>query len=486
MELKYIKLKKGMTRDEVNDLIGEWILFEDEQYINNKHKHNWKCNCGEVYMRRWTDVRNGNNCKHRKVEERYKYEVEKDGDYEYIKSFKKGEILPNGKIINKNPYIQVKHKYCGSIYEVQAGSFINIGTRCTKCCIKYENSFAHHIEKELNEPLDKYWDFEKNTLNPYHIYKNLNAKNSKCDNKKVWIKCQNKYYHGSYEISCANFYIGNRCSYCANHKVHPLGSIGTINTKIASMIVCDENKNEVDVFNISPHSNKKFYFKCNKCGKLSDAPKILNNVFCRGYSCEYCSDGISIPEKFMANILNQLDIEFKRELNNTTFKWIEDKKRYDFYLPKYNMIIETHGEQHYKDNTGVFKNKTLKEQQENDKYKKELAFDNNIEKYIEIDCRESELEWLKENIIKSLSQHFYLINIDWNKAWLDSQSSKVVETWELYNSGITSTIEIGKILKLNTTTIRDYLHRGFELGKCDYNPRNKHITYEQEELHIAI
>ena len=42
------------------------------------------------------------------------------------------------------------------------------------------------------------------------------------------------------------------------------------------------------------------------------------------------------------------------------------KLRFDFYLPKYNCVIETHGEQHYKDSTDFFK-VSLDEQQKRDK-----------------------------------------------------------------------------------------------------------------------
>ena len=61
-------------------------------------------------------------------------------------------------------------------------------------------------------------------------------------------------------------------------------------------------------------------------------------------------------------------------------------KRYDGYIPFFEIIIEMHGEQHYKQ-SGWGKN--IRDEQENDKYKKRLAFENGIteDKYIEIDCR---------------------------------------------------------------------------------------------------
>ena len=56
---------------------------------------------------------------------------------------------------------------------------------------------------------------------------------------------------------------------------------------------------------------------------------------------------------------------------------IGDKnKYYDFYLPDYNLLIERDGEQHYHDKTNFFskgKKGFIKKQQDNDRYKTELA-----------------------------------------------------------------------------------------------------------------
>ena len=38
MDIKDAKIKKGMTRHEVNELISEWILLEDSIYQGNKYK----------------------------------------------------------------------------------------------------------------------------------------------------------------------------------------------------------------------------------------------------------------------------------------------------------------------------------------------------------------------------------------------------------------------------------------------------------------
>ena len=122
------------------------------------------------------------------------------------------------------------------------------------------------------------------------------------------------------------------------------------------------------------------------------------------------------------------------------------------------------GIQHYEESP---RGRSLKEEQENDVYKKELALNNNVENYIVIDCRYSTFEWLKKNVIKELDNIFNLNNIDWNKIWINCQKSLVIQTWELYNQGM-STKEIAKELNIGKTTVRRYLHKGNEIGKCKF------------------
>ena len=276
-----IKLKKGMTKEEVNELIGEWLTLEDEIYINAKHKHNWKCKCGNVFERIWGNIKHKNqiNCGcigYKQQEQRYKYEVEKDGEYEYIRSFRSGDRLPNGKIVKKQPYMQVKHKYCGCVYEVMVKDFINREQRCSKCCGSYENSFAYYIEKVLGESLEKYWDFEKNTVNPYHI--------NRSSGQKVWIKCTETDYHGSYEITCNHFVFGNRCPYCVSKKVHPLDSFGY---KYFDKAQSWHPDNKISPFKVSANGGrKKIKFICPDCGHEWDS--YLRHIS-RGSWCPQCA-----------------------------------------------------------------------------------------------------------------------------------------------------------------------------------------------------
>ena len=37
--------------------------------------------------------------------------------------------------------------------------------------MEYKKSFAYHIEVELGLDINKIWNFEKNIVNPYEIFK---------------------------------------------------------------------------------------------------------------------------------------------------------------------------------------------------------------------------------------------------------------------------------------------------------------------------
>ena len=230
-----------------------------------------------------------------------------------------------------------------------------------------KKSFAQWgIENFGEDFLDKYWNWEKNNeigINPYKI--------GYGSHKKVWLYCLKHDYHNydregnkvGYEIRCDCFINGSRCGYCGNLKTHWRDSLAYNYPNIAKMIAIPENNLTFeDCYVISCHNLRKFYFKCLDCGNVSKNKKILNDVVKRNFSCNICSDGISIPNKFMSNILNQLNIDFITELSSKKFSG-KNYFYYDFYLPKYNMIIEINGLQHYEIK---HKGRTLEEEQMND------------------------------------------------------------------------------------------------------------------------
>lgn len=191
---------------------------------------------------------------------------------------------------------------------------------------------------------------------------------------------------------------------------------------------------------------------------------VLNRA---GFGCNACSDGISYPEKFVICLLNQLKIKFIPQLSIKYFSWC-DKYRYDIYINSINGIIEIHGIQHYEDINGSWG--TLEEIKNNDLIKEQLAKQNYINNYLILDCRQSDIDWIRNSIMTSILPFLLKFNesdVDWLKCHEYACNSLVKEVCDLWNQGLTTT-EIGDKVGLFNGTISDYLKKGRKLGWCDY------------------
>lgn len=130
------------------------------------------------------------------------------------------------------------------------------------------------------------------------------------------------------------------------------------------------------------------------------AISTLSRTHSIGCVCAW-SVGRSFPHRLMKSVLECLDIAYIQEARSCDLKWAL-RFSYDFYLPDFSILIEAHGKQHYEQGTGYYRN-TLEETQKNDDRKRSLALENGIaaEKYIVINCRKSETEYIKNSILQS-------------------------------------------------------------------------------------
>lgn len=250
--------------------------------------------------------------------------------------------------------------------------------------------------------------------------------------------------------------------------------------------------NEEDAKNNVRYSTEWADFKCPNCGYVK-SHKICS-VYSYGLSCEMCSDGISIGEKFISNLLLQLNVQNKTHMRG--FKWskniITDNKKlcgnkeYDFYLPDYDIIIEVHGLQHY--TNGCFetlnnsKVKTFNEEVENDKIKRELALQNGIksENYIVLDFRYTDFSWFEKTIKESkLASIFNIDKIDLKECYKKSLSSMIIESCKLYNLGY-SVNEIAEQFNVSKDAVRKWLKKGTKINLCafdgKFNAKNGNST----------
>lgn len=230
--------------------------------------------------------------------------------------------------------------------------------------------------------LSKYWDYEKNTTSPHDI-----GKGSK---SKVWIKCQEKDYHDSYEIVCYSFTgQGARCPYCSSKKVHKIDSFGY---KYPQVIELWSDKNQISPFSISYGSSRNIWLKCPE-GLHSDYLTKPYRAKDHYFRCPKCSDNktkSSLQRKAEEFIYKEFGYRMLFEDNCTIRPRSKKNKKnctmpYDIEIPDLKLIIEVQGEQHYQV-TGWSKKhadryrstpiEELNEQRERDEIKKHYALNN--------------------------------------------------------------------------------------------------------------
>jgi hypothetical protein len=281
--------------------------------------------------------------------------------------------------------------------------------------------------------------------------------------------CSNVYKGGKY-ISSMWYYTsqisrGSSCSCCSRTVIAPeINSIYVLRKDLLPFF-----KNIEDAKKYTINSNVSVTFKCPDCGaeRIMKLPDFIK----KGFICPKCSDKISIGEKTIYCILDFLNVNFIKEASKKTLSWAGNY-RYDFYLPDYNTIIEVHGKQHYSDNGfASIGGKTLQEEIKNDKKKFQLAMDNDVENYIIIDARKSELQYIKNSILSSkLNGMFDLSFLDWNyilQKTINSLVKEICLTWK--NNPTISMTEISQQFHLDKTTILKYLRIGNDLGWCKFD-----------------
>jgi hypothetical protein len=214
--------------------------------------------------------------------------------------------------------------------------------KCNQC-----NSIAQWgIDNICEDFLNKYWDFEMNTINPFEI--------DKSSNKKVYIKCQEKDYHKNYKISPSHFIQNKRCPYCNSNsgKIHLLDSLGALHPEVLRIW---SDKNKKSPYEYAPKSNKEIWWKCPD-GKHKDYKRSItsSNRMCN-FRCPNCikeRDESFLQEKVRL-YLEKLNytILFEHDCNilpiNPKIKNTNNTMPFDNEIVELKLIIEVHGKQHY-------------------------------------------------------------------------------------------------------------------------------------------
>lgn len=360
-------------------------------------------------------------------------------------------IIKTKSKITKSGYTHVKAYIvlCEKHNKTFIKSEDNVNTNCKLCAL---NDNRKNVE-------DREYKFEVGGIihnNLLIVEKTFCKSKGNSTVKAYKVKCLSdgyEYIKSEYHIEKYN------CPVCYNRLIiKGINDIATTHPHLIKYFL-----NIEDAYKYSYSSDKKVKIKCLNCGNINTVR--IADLSKGEFGCSKCSDGISYPNKFVFNLLEQLDILFETE---KTFDW-SNNKRYDFYIPSLKCIIEAHGEQHYKETT---LGRTLAEEQENDKLKQQLALENDIEHYIALDCRRSELEWIKESVINSELPTLFNFNkkdINWVKCHEISLKNIVKIICDDYKSGNYTTYDLSIKYKKHKSTIVKYLVKGTKLKWCDYN-----------------
>lgn len=235
--------------------------------------------------------------------------------------------------------------------------------------------------------------------------------------------------------------------------------------------------NPDDGYKYTKSSNQYLEWTCPNCNHTFI--KQPNKMSVAITKCQYCNLEKSYSEKFLIAFLEQCNVDFEVE---KIFSW-SDKKRYDFYVPKFNLIIETHGKQHYMKAFMYKESRTLEEEKQNDLLKEKLAKDSGIiNHYVVLDCRNGNKEWVMQSILDSILKKIFnniIDDIDWDLCDKLAVSSDTKRICEAYENGEKDIKKLCKLFHLSKYSLRERLKFGAKYGWCQYNPavaiKNAHI-----------
>lgn len=277
---------------------------------------------------------------------------------------------------------------------------------------------------------------------------------------KCGYECQDGYRAGEpfkgLWRTAYEFDSGHKGCACCNHSITVPGinSIADTHPELTKYFI------NGDEYKYPATSSSIVSMICPQCGYIRK--QMISVLTLNGLSCPLCANTISIGERIMCSLLKFQNIEFKKE-----FTFPDNKKRYDFYLSEYNTIIEVHGSQHYVQTSNTWG--TVKEQQQNDEYKKQLALNQGIAHYIVINAKMSEFNYIKDSIINSeLASIISLDNVDWIEIEDEvNQNGVVKEMCEYWESHPEATIvDLENMFHRSEKIIYDRLKIGYEMGWC--------------------
>lgn len=258
------------------------------------------------------------------------------------------------------------------------------------------------------------------------------------------------------------FHKGCGCPYCSGrYPIVGKTDLWTTHPEVARLLV---NQNEGHLY--SAHSETETGFVCPDCGSI--IIKKIRKVTDGGLACKVCSDGISYPNKFARELLNQLCI------GNVEYEYSPQWLRpyhYDNYfeLNDKKYVLEMDGGLGHGNNQfGTNEKDTIGLQR--DCFKDDLAVQHNIN-VIRIDCHyknHNRFEYIRSNILLSLlSVLFDLSDANWTQCHQFATSSLMMKAARYYDDGM-GVGDIAQKMNYHPCTITAWLKQMASVNLCSY------------------
>ena len=209
----------------------------------------------------------------------------------------------------------------------------------------FDSFAAYNINKYGDDFLVKYWDYDKNTVDPWKI--------SVKSGQSILLRCSDVDYHESYIVKAVDFSDGrSACPYCAHQKIHPLDSVASKYQKILDIW---SERNATSPYEYSSGSGKKTWFKCENCAHedyYRSIREVVDSVF-RCPKCGRLNRESALQEKTRNYIETMYNYPIYHEQDcsiiainpNTGYKMPYDN---EIVLSNgEHLIIEVNGPQHY-------------------------------------------------------------------------------------------------------------------------------------------
>ena len=295
------------------DIAAEWDYERNGEvkpervYVSSNKKVWWRCpKCGNSY-RMTVGARTGSDHKNcpicakkviiKGVNDFASEHPELLSEWDFVKNDFSPDSIPSGSKKKAHWICPQGHSYAAIVYSRTSGK-----TGCPYCAHQKTdgtNSFGALYPDLLRE-----WNYELNKVSPFEVLP--------ASNKKYHWVCEKCGYHFVQSLSHRTL-RHSQCPFCTSHVlVSGKNDLATQFPEVASE--WNYERNTLKPFEVSGGSNKKYWWKCKKCGYEWEA--VVASRTKRGLGCAVCSGKRIIEGKNdLLTLYPQVAAEWNYELN---------------------------------------------------------------------------------------------------------------------------------------------------------------------------